>query len=99
MVTKRFSRRCTLNKNNLDKIPDDKPVVYKLLNAKGKNIYTGIAKRGRIRERFTEHLPGAQDAVPGVKFFQIKQMKSIDQAKMEEKRIIKLEKPKFNQKN
>jgi len=87
-----------LNKTNIAKIFKNKPVVYKILDAKGKNIYTGSAKRGRAVERLGEHLPRAKDAIPGAKFFQIKQMRSIDKAKTEEKRVINREKPKYNQK-
>ena len=51
--------------DGLTRIRDDKPVVYKIRNAKGENIYTGSAKRGRVEDRLREHLPGGKDPVPG----------------------------------
>ena len=64
------------NKSGISKLPDDKPVLYKVLTDGGKNNYTGIAQRGRFQERLTEHLPGGKDAVPGAKV-QIEQTSSI----------------------
>ncbi len=96
MGTKRFSYKSSFTKTNISKAPKDKPAVYKLKDSKGKNIYIGVAKRGRIDDRLKEHLPGGPDPKSGVKSFQLKQMKSIDEAKREEKRIIKQENPKLN---
>jgi len=97
MGKKRFSQQKPFSKRQIGNIPDDKPAVYEILNRGGKNIYTGIAKRGRVQERLEEHLPGKKDAVPGGDGFRIKPMPSIDQARREEKRIIKQENPKHNE--
>jgi len=94
---KRFSRRQNFNKTKISKVPKNKPIIYKILDANGKNIYTGAAKRGRVPERLGEHLPGTKDAIPGAKFFQFRQMNSIDNATEVEKKIISREKPRFNQ--
>lgn len=83
------------NKSGIGKLPNDKPVVYRIQSDGGKNNYTGIAKRGRVQERVAEHLPGAKDFVPGTKV-QIEQMKSIDQARQTESRVIARSKPKYN---
>jgi len=96
MGTKRFSSKQNFTKTNIGKVPKDKPVVYKLKDSKEKNIYTGVAKRSRVADRLKEHLPWGPDPKSGVKSFQLKQMKSIDQAKREEKKIIKRENPKLN---
>ncbi len=32
----------------------DKPVVYKIEDDKGKNLYTGVAQRGRVEARMKE---------------------------------------------
>jgi len=96
MGTKKFSSKQSFTQTNVGKAPKDKPVVYKLKNSKGENLYTGVAKKGRADERLKEHLPGGPDPIKGAKFFQTKQMKSIDQAKKEEKKIIKQENPKLN---
>ena len=84
------------NKSGIDSLAQDKPVVYKILNAAGDNVYTGIAKRGRVADRLKEHLPGAKDAIPGGKKVRIEQKPSIDEARKSEARIIKRSKPKHN---
>ncbi len=84
------------NKTGIGKLPDDKPAVYKILTEGGGNNYTGIAKRGRVQERLTEHLPGGKDYVPGSKV-QIEQMDSIQEARTKETRIIVRSKPKHNE--
>ena len=40
-----------LNKQGIAKLPDNKPVVYKIQTGSGANNYTGIAQRGRVQER------------------------------------------------
>jgi hypothetical protein len=75
------------NQKGIEKLPDNKPVVYKILTEGGKNNYTGVAQRGRVQERLQEHLPGGKDYVPGAKV-QIEQMPSIKEAEMKESRII-----------
>lgn len=93
----KFSHKGSLTKRNIDKIPVDKPIIYKIKNLAGENIYTGIAKKGRVLKRLGEHLPGSKDAIPGAKTFSIKQKLSIEGAKREEKRVIKDENPKYNE--
>lgn len=83
------------NKSGLSKLPDNKPVLYKILTDAGKNNYTGVAQRGRIQERLAEHLPSGKDSVPGSKV-QIEPMSSIEQAKTKESRVISRSQPKYN---
>ena len=85
------------NQEGIEKVPNDKPVVYKIMTEGGKNNYTGVAKRGRVQERLQEHLPGSKDYKPGTKV-QIEQMPSIKEAKEKESRIITLTKPSYNKK-
>ena len=85
------------NKESIEKLPNDKPVVYKILTPQGNNNYTGVAKRGRVTERLQEHLPGSKDYIPGAKV-QIDQMPTIREAKKKEDRIIKRTKPRHNKK-
>jgi len=87
----------TVNFNNqgIERLPDDKPVVYKIQTGSGANNYTGIAQRGRVRERIAEHLSGSKDPIPGAKV-QIEQMPSISDARAKESRIISRTKPKHN---
>jgi hypothetical protein len=83
------------NKTGIGKLPNNKPVVYKILTESGGNNYTGIAQRGRVGERLEEHLVGGKDYVPGSKV-QIEQMKRIEGAREKESRIISRSDPKYN---
>ena len=77
----------------MDKLPNDKPVVYKIQTASAATNYVGKAKRGRVRERIQEHLDDGE--IPGVKV-QIEQVSSIAEAGQKEKNIISRTKPKYN---
>ncbi len=83
------------NKSGISNIPNDKPVVYKILTDTGKNNYTGIAKKGRVQERLIEHLNGGVDPIPGEKV-QIEQMSKISDAQKKESNIISTSTPKYN---
>jgi hypothetical protein len=83
------------NKSGIEKLPDDKPVLYTIETSGGKNNYTGVAKRGRVQERLQEHLPGAKGAIPGSKV-RIEQMPTIQQAERKEKTVIARSQPKYN---
>ncbi len=83
------------NEKGIVKLPNDKPVIYKILTDRGQNNYTGIAKRGRVQERLREHLPGGKDYVPGAKV-QINQVSRIEEAQATESRIISRTKPSHN---
>lgn len=79
------------NSNDISKLPNDKPVVYKIKTKGGNNNYTGIAKRGQVQERISEHI----SEIPGAKV-QIEQMSSISDARKKEANIIKRSQPKYN---
>lgn len=83
------------NQTGISKLPDDKPVVYKIQTGSGSINYAGVAQRGRVRERLEEHLPSGKDYVPGSKV-QIEQMKSISGARQKEGGIISRSQPKYN---
>jgi len=83
------------NKTDIDKLPNDKPVVYKIKTEGGTVNYVGSAKKGRVQERIEEHLPGGKDYVPGDKV-QIEQFGSIAEAKKKEEDAIKTIQPKYN---
>jgi hypothetical protein len=85
-----------LTQGGIAKLPDDKPTLYRIQTEGGKTNYVGVAKRGRVQERLTEHLSGGKDYVPGTKV-QIEQMKSIEQAKESEARVIARSEPKYNE--
>ncbi len=83
------------NPEGIKKLPDDKPVVYKILTNSGGNSYTGIAKRGRVQDRLVEHLPGGKDPIPGAKV-RIEQESSIKDALSKETNILSRSNPKYN---
>ena len=86
------------DKDGIEGLAKDKPVVYTIEDNKGNNIYTGVAKRGRVEERIKEHLPGAKDPIPGGAKVKIQQKPSIDEALKSEARIIKRQQPTQNKK-
>ncbi len=83
------------NKSGVSKLPNDKPVVYKIKSKGGQANYAGTAQRGRVQDRLEEHLPGGKDYVPGSKV-EIEQMKSISEAREKEETIISRTEPKYN---
>lgn len=80
----------------IEGLAKDKPVVYTIINRKGDNLYTGVAKRGRVEKRLKEHLPGAADPVRGGVKVKIQQKPSIAEAEKSEARIIKRQQPSQN---
>ncbi len=83
------------NKTGIERLPDDKPVVYKIQTKGGSNNYTGVAKTGRVQERIGEHLRSGKDPVPGAKV-QIEQVPTIAEAKQRERAIIGRDQPPHN---
>lgn len=83
-------------KNGIGNLPNDKPVVYRIKNRNNENIYTGIAKRGRVKDRLNEHLLGGTDSIRGGVKIQIEQTKSVSEAEKKESNIISRSKPKYN---
>ena len=96
MAKKNVQKTVKFTKAGIDRLAKDKPVVYKILNRQGKNIYTGVAKRGRIEDRLAEHLPGAKDPIPGGSKVRVSQKSSIADAQKSESRIIARSKPHHN---
>ena len=84
------------NKTSIGKLPNDKPVMYKIKTPSGKVNYVGVAKKGRVQDRLEEHLPGGKDYIPGAKV-QIEQVSSIAQAEKNEAAAIKTIQPKYNE--
>lgn len=84
----------SLTKSGIAKLPDDKPVVYRIQTDGGKTNYVGVAKKGRVQERLEEHIDAGK--IPGAKV-QIQQMSSIDAAKKTESRVISRTGPKYNE--
>jgi len=80
----------------IESLAKDKPVVYKIENSKGENLYTGVAKKGRVEDRLKEHLPGGSDPIRGGRKVVIDQKHSINDALKSESRIIKRSQPPQN---
>lgn len=83
----------TFNKTGIKKLPNSKPVLYKIKTESGNTNYAGIAKRGRVQERIGEHL----GKIPGTSV-QIEQFSSIKNAGKKESNVIKKSQPKYNKK-
>ncbi len=79
------------NRQEIDKLPNDKPVIYRIKTGSGHDNYVGTAQKGRVRERIAEHL----DEIPGAKV-EIEQFSSIKEAEKKEANVIKRVKPKYN---
>ncbi len=79
------------NKQGIDKLPNDRPVLYRIKTESGNMNYVGIAQKGRVRERISEHL----EKIPGAKV-QIEQFSSISDAQKKEVNVIKRTQAKYN---
>ncbi len=95
----KFSRTQKFTKTNIENVPENKAIVYKIKNVAGENLYTGVAGRGRGQDRLLEHKELKKKIIPSGTRFQIAQVKTKDRAEQIEKQIIKKEEPKFNEQN
>ena len=86
----------SFNKDGIEGLAKDKPVVYDIQDKSGKTLYTGVAKRGRVEDRLKEHLPGGPDPVRGGSKVKIQQKSSISDAEKAEARSIKKNQPPQN---
>ena len=82
-------------KEGIEKLPEGKPVVYRILTKGAKINFIGVATRGRVQERISEHLPGGPDTIPGAKLA-IEQMDNLPAAKAYEAIRIKRDQPTYN---
>jgi len=85
-------KKVNFNKGGISQLPNDKPVLYRIKTGAGNENYVGVAQRGRVQERITEHLGN----IPGATV-QIEQFSSIDKAKEKEGNVIKRNQPKYNE--
>ena len=88
----------SFDNEGIEGLAKDKPVVYKIENKKGVNIYTGVAKKGRVEDRLKEHLPGGSDPIRGGAKVRRQQKPTISDAEKSEARIIKQQQPSQNKK-
>ena len=85
------------SEEGIESLAKNKPIVYRIEDDSGTNIYTGVAKRGRVEDRLKEHLPGGKDPIPGGAKVKIEQKESIAEAEKSEARIIKRAQPRYNE--
>ena len=85
-------------KSRIAKLPDEHSAIYIIKTDGGRNNYTGVAKRGRVQERLTEHLATGPDPVPGskVSIRQAPSIKATNATNASEKAIISRSYPKYN---
>ena len=95
----KFKNTQKFTKTNIDKVPENKAIIYKIKNNTGENLYTGIAGRNRGQDRLDEHKDIPKEKIPGGTKFQYTQVKNKDIARRIEKQIIKKEQPKYNEQN
>lgn len=88
----------SFDKEGIEGLAKDKPVVYDIQDEKGKTLYTGVAKRGRVEARLKEHLPGGPDPIKGGAKVKIQQKSTIKDAEKTETRAIKRKQPPQNKK-
>ena len=88
----------SFDKDGIEGLAKDKPVVYDIQNKAGETLYTGSAKKGRVEQRLKEHLPGGPDPIRGGAKVKIRQKPSIASAQKSEARSIKNKKPPQNKK-
>jgi len=86
------SRKINYNKSGIENLPSDKPVLYRIEAESGKLNYVGVAQRGRVQDRLSEHL----GEIPGATV-KIEQFDSIKDAREKEARVIKRNQPKYNE--
>jgi len=87
------TKKVNFSQKGIEKLPNDKPVLYRIQTPSGGTNYTGIAQRGRVRERLQKHL----DRIPGAKV-KIEQFHSIREAAKKEENVIKRSQPRYNKK-
>jgi hypothetical protein len=91
MIMSSKTKTVNYNEQGVGQLPNDKPVLYRIKNESGKMNYVGVAQKGRVRERISEHL----GQVPGAKV-QIERFSSIDEAKKKEVNVIRRTQAKYN---
>ena len=92
MATKKFSPVRTITKKNLEKVPGNKPGVYRIKNSKNDILYIGKAKGGRLNDRIAEH----KGEFKGGTRFQYRITPTKEGAERLERKEIKAYRPRIN---
>jgi len=80
----RATKTIKYNRQGIAKLPEDRPVLYRIIDASGTMNYVGVAQKGYVRERLSEHLA----RIPGVKV-QIEQFANFEEAMKKEINVIR----------
>ena len=78
------TKKVNYNRSGIQKLPNDKPVLYQIETESGRSNYVGTAQKGHVQERIEEHLW----EIPGTTV-RIEQFASIKEAREKESRVIK----------
>jgi hypothetical protein len=89
--TKIKTKTVKYDQQGIDQLPNNQPVLYRIKTESGRMNYVGVAQKGRVRERISEHL----EKIPGAKV-QIEQFSSISDAKKKEINVIRRTQAKYN---
>lgn len=84
-------KKVKYNKQGIVQLPNDKPVLYRIETESGRMNYVGVAQRGRVQERISEHL----GKIPGATV-RIEQFSSIGDAQKKEVNVIRRAQAKYN---
>ncbi len=85
------TKKVKYNKQGIEQLPNDKPVLYRIETQAGRPNYIGIAQRGRVRDRLSEHL----GKIPGATV-RIEQFNDIKDAQKKEVNVIRRAQAKYN---
>lgn len=72
------------NRQGIAKLPEDRPVLYRIIDESGRMNYVGVAQKGYARERISGHL----EKISGVKV-QIEQFATLEDAMKKEVNVIR----------
>ena len=86
------TKKVNYNRSGIQKLLNDKPILYQIETESGRSNYVGTAQRGRVQDRIGEHL----GKIPGATV-RIEQFGSIKEAREKESRVIKRNQPKYNE--
>jgi hypothetical protein len=78
------------NRQGIEKLPEDLPVLYRIIDESGRMNYVGVAQKGYVRERIARHL----EKVPGKKV-QIEQFANLEDAMKKEINVIRRAKARY----
>jgi hypothetical protein len=88
---KMSTKKVKFNKEGIGQLPNKKPVLYRIETGAGNPNYVGIAQRGRVQERISEHI----GEIPGATV-RIEQFSSIKDDQQKENNVIRKDQPKYN---